>query len=227
MGNRRGAFTLVEMLIVVALIVMLIAMLLPALGMAKDTAKTVDCLARMRTITIAWGKFAQDNRRRCVDPYPGSGWIGNGNSLDANKAGKLPPYYSSDPTAPQCPADTSNHFRTYSMNDHLGGRWTSSHPIKHTPRRPSHTFVLLEENDPRGYNLGSWVTYTTNGAWVDYVTAFHQGQMNISFADAHVETWKWQDDRTAAIRSFWAVTPDNPDLERLQRAFISTFDPTQ
>lgn len=227
MDRHLKAFTLVEMLVVVAIIVLLIALLLPSLGQAKETARTTQCMAQMRSITVGWRDYALDHEKLCVDPYPGvDGWIGSGNSWAANELGKLPPYYGRSVETPQCPSDNSGHYRTYSMNDHLGGAWPTSVPIRHMPKRPSQTFVLLEENDPRGSNLGAWVVYLDDGAWVDYVTGFHQGAMNISFADAHVETWKWQDDRTLAIKSFYEPTPGNPDLERLQRAFISTFDPT-
>ncbi len=222
MSHIRRAFTVVELLVVVAIIVIIISMLQPALR--QDKPKTVLCLAQMRAITAGWQAYAMENSRRCVDPYPGSGWIGDGNSLDANRLGKLPPYYGGDATIVRCPLEISNHFRTYSMSDHLGGAWATSSPRRHLPKdQSSQTFVLLEENDPRGHNLGSWVIYMTEGLWVDYVTAYHERRtgMNISFADGHAETWVWEDPRTAKINTFWASTPDNADLRRLQAAFVT------
>ena len=222
MSRKHRAFTLVELLVVVAIIVIIISMLQPALS--QDKPKTALCLAQMHAITTGWQAYAMENSRRVVDPYPGSGWIGSGNSLAANSAGKLPPYYGGSTDIVRCPLEISNHYRTYSMNDHLGGAWGTSSPRRYLPTdQASRTFVLLEENDPRGSNLGSWVTYTTEGLWVDYVTAYHERRtgMNLSFADGHAETWVWQDPRTARINTFYAVTPDNADLRRLQAAFVT------
>lgn len=48
--SRSGAFTLVEMLMVVALITLLISLLLPALGRARENARRVICLQNERGI---------------------------------------------------------------------------------------------------------------------------------------------------------------------------------
>jgi len=40
----------------------------------------------------------------------------------------------------------------------------------------------------------------------------------LSFADGHVEYWRWRDPRTSMIRSQGESHPNNPDLLRLQKA---------
>jgi prepilin-type processing-associated H-X9-DG protein/prepilin-type N-terminal cleavage/methylation domain-containing protein len=55
-----AAFTLVELLVVVAIIALLIAILLPALGRARERARTVGCLSNERQIGHALALYASN-----------------------------------------------------------------------------------------------------------------------------------------------------------------------
>ena len=57
------AFTLAELLIVIAIIGVLISILLPTLGAARRSANAAKCLAAMRDLGLAFQQYAGDNKR--------------------------------------------------------------------------------------------------------------------------------------------------------------------
>jgi prepilin-type N-terminal cleavage/methylation domain-containing protein/prepilin-type processing-associated H-X9-DG protein len=61
-GTNRGAFTLVELLVVIGIIALLLAILLPAVTRAKGQALSLKCKAQLRDIGIHLNLYAQQNR---------------------------------------------------------------------------------------------------------------------------------------------------------------------
>lgn len=58
---QRQAFTLVELLVVIAVIAILAALLLPSLASAKEAGRRVACLSNLRQVSIAIHTYAQDH----------------------------------------------------------------------------------------------------------------------------------------------------------------------
>ena len=50
---RRGGFTLIELIVVLALLLLLAAFLMPALGRSKSAARRAQCLSNLRQLGLA------------------------------------------------------------------------------------------------------------------------------------------------------------------------------
>lgn len=57
---KRNGFTIVELLVVIAVISILMTMLLPSLSKARDTAKRISCTGNQKQIGIAFDAYSTD-----------------------------------------------------------------------------------------------------------------------------------------------------------------------
>ncbi len=115
--------------------------------------------------------------------------------------------YASSPGIIHCPGDTRIKLKvgkgyTYVS---LSGVGTLNGETPELYRQaailnPSERFIWVEENDPRGENIGSWIMNQGNVAQdfkgaslVDSTAVFHGNASTFNFADGHAEARKWND----------------------------------
>ena len=103
---QRSAFTLIEMLVVISIIALLISILLPALGRARETARSIACMSGIKQLGLASHTYAVDYNG-WLPQNPFSGTRSYGHCWDVQISSYLN-YDSSRPSSQQpvfhCPS---------------------------------------------------------------------------------------------------------------------------
>jgi prepilin-type N-terminal cleavage/methylation domain-containing protein/prepilin-type processing-associated H-X9-DG protein len=235
----RG-FTLIELLVVIAIIAILAAMLLPALSRAKQRAQVVQCLNNLKQLQLCWQMYVDDNDN-FLPPNHSSGphasiagsWILGNVQFDVsttNIENGVLFQYNRSVAIYKCPADksvvevtrteTRPSTRSYSITVYMGEVFTKFSQIIDPP--PTRAFVFMDEEDsfnsPNHSINDGYMTMNPFPAdnWADSPSKRHNRGACLSFADGHVEYWKWKSGGKIFVGQ---AKPDEiPDLRRLQAA---------
>ena len=207
--SKRGAFTLVEILVVIAIIAVLAAIALPSIGGMMEKGNSAKCVNNLRQIGTSVGMYVADNNGY-LPASSGYNYTGSGaNSFGFShwqaplpcllKVGQLAPtsfparadYESPSAKHPfNCPS-CKTHSRTYAANMHAMGFLPggSAYKAKKMASIPTLSKVVLIADDTAG-DAGPNNSGKDNFNSGDYKTLIgsrHGGKANVLFGDLHIE----------------------------------------
>ena len=233
MSRRQiSAFTLIELLIVIAIIAMLAALLLPVLQKVRIRAYRAQCSSNLRQIGLGIQLYEEDNDEKLMpghllavpNPVTGNDYAG--------WAGVLNPYLQSVgvfvcPTdeTPQAVIGGDTYFPvTYFMNVNLSAKVTAGGLPLAALTSPANIVLIAEST---GGGLAANIARLNDSSEAETIFANyfvsvtapganrHEGGRDFLLADGHVK-WLWPD--TVSTGSTLAASPDS-----LPRGFTATF----
>jgi prepilin-type N-terminal cleavage/methylation domain-containing protein/prepilin-type processing-associated H-X9-DG protein len=177
-ARRRAtrAFTLIELICVVAIMALLASLLFPSLQSVRQRALSVACASNLRQIGLALNMAAQDNDNQYpeIEPDPASTLIYPAADGAKGLLATLQPYGITTNTV-RCPADTGGSASNFAIHG------------------TSYQWMPLAD----GETAGDIQVYMRNRVFPDAsshlrvcldFTAVHFGRVNWLYADGHV---KW------------------------------------
>mgnify|MGYP001465244344 CR=1 FL=1 len=172
-NRKQSAFTLIELMVVIAIIAILAALLLPALAKAKRTAQRASCVSNMKQVSLAFILWVHDHEANNL-PF---------RVETANEGTKDPPT-----SAPWYGLQNQNWFQFSWVSNQLDSPKVlvcASDKKKHVADSWSY--------DPGGGFLhsnqrGNSVSYNLwlDGGFVDNVLSFENAQEHILISDRNV-----------------------------------------
>lgn len=171
--RRAPAFSLLELLMVIAFIGLLAGLLIPALGRAKGKALDLNCVSNLRQVGLALSLYADEHEGRLpsaeerpttpVDPH---------NPLPRLCDALAPQLAASNSSVFRCPQDHLDYF----LKEGSSYEWAylCNGQLLHQIEAPLARFTLPPDRTPLVFDYENFHAGTTNG------------HKNILYADGHV-----------------------------------------
>ncbi|MDR1279549.1 MAG: prepilin-type N-terminal cleavage/methylation domain-containing protein [Opitutaceae bacterium] len=204
----RRAFTLIELLTVIAIIGILAGILIPVTGVVRDKARSAQCISNLRQLHVGLMLYVNDDK----------------GYLPANKAGKpwwldLYPVYITNPAAFACPRDDAgmtdadkallaNNAANGKVSYGRLGASTAAEPMNKlftAFENPGHCLLLTEYHLARRQLAKDW--WYNWPQLPEHITRAHGGKAGVLMMDGHCKLLDPDSDEFGNLKRYYGDIP--------------------
>jgi len=218
--KKNAAFTLIELMVVIAIMCILMAFALPSFRTVLENSRTAKCANNLKQIGAATFLYTEDHSQYFPVSTGGSmSWgVPNSTTGQLSWMEQLGPYLGNPPnpqnggtpTVFTCPSSSYNvqfpadKYFSYFNGAHAAYAYANSGSTQTTATGETYavrkSLIAHPSEQILSGDITNWsdATGATNPDKCDFITnpistlsTFHNGGINILFCDGHVEPVKW------------------------------------